>query len=233
MKEFHKRTLPADGPVPGNARRLFPCLPRFPGKCYKKSATLTLGIIMSLKDKEKWNAKYGSSTCLAGREPAPWLTDHAGLLSGQGVALDIAMGEGRNTLFAASLGYDILGVDISDVGIARAESLARENQLTIRTRVADLDHYSIEDDTYDLILCFYFLNRSLFEAIHKGLRTGGVLMFETFTVDYLQYSGFKREWVLEKNELLEAFPGLSVLDYREVDEPENETAYASLVARKE
>ena len=192
-----------------------------------------LGIIMSLKDKEKWNAKYGSSTCLAGREPAPWLTDHAGLLSGQGVALDIAMGEGRNTLFAASLGYDVLGVDISDVGIARAESLARENKLTIRTRVADLDHYSIEDDTYDLILCFYFLNRNLFESIPKGLRPGGVLMFETFTVDYLQYSGFRREWVLEKNELLEAFPGLSVLDYREGDEPENETAYASLVARKE
>ncbi len=192
-----------------------------------------LGIIMSLKDKEKWNAKYGSSACLAGREPSPWLADHAGLLSGQGVALDIAMGEGRNTLFAASLGYDVLGVDISDVGIARAESLARENKLTIRTRVADLDHYSIEDDTYDLILCFYFLNRNLFESIPKGLRPGGVLMFETFTVDYLQYSGFRREWVLEKNELLEAFPGLSVLDYREGDEPENETAYASLVARKE
>ena len=188
---------------------------------------------MSLKDKEKWNAKYESSACLAGREPVPWLADHADLLSGQGVALDIAMGEGRNALFAASLGYDVLGVDISDVGIARAESLGRENKLTIRTQVADLDHYSIEDDSYDLILCFYFLNRHLFEGIRKGLRPGGVLMYETFTVDYLQYSGFRREWVLEKNELLEAFPGLSVLDYREVDEPENETAYASLVARKD
>ncbi len=188
---------------------------------------------MSLKDKEKWNAKYGSSACLAGREPAQWLADHADLLSGQGMALDIAMGEGRNTLFAASLGYDILGVDISDVGLARAESLARDNKLTIRTRVADLDHYSIENNTYDLILCFYYLNRNLFEGIRKGLRPGGLLMFETFTVDYLQYSSFRREWVLEKNELSGAFPGLSVLDYREVDEPENETAYASLVARND
>lgn len=56
---------------------------------------------MSLKDKEKWNAKYDSSSCLAGREPSRWLVDHADQLAGKGKALDIAMGEGRNTLFAA------------------------------------------------------------------------------------------------------------------------------------
>ena len=80
---------------------------------------------MSLKDKEKWNAKYGSSACLTGREPGDWLVDHADLLDGRGKALDIAMGEGRNTLFAASLGYDAWGVNISEVGISRAEALAR------------------------------------------------------------------------------------------------------------
>ncbi len=188
---------------------------------------------MSLKDKEKWNAKYGSSACLTGREPSGWLADHADLLDGKGQALDIAMGEGRNSLFAASLGYDVLGIDISDVGVARAESLAHENNLTIRTRIADLDTYPIEENTYDLILCFYFLERNLFEGIRKGLKPGGILIFETFTEDYLQYSGFKREWVLEHDELLKAFSGLKVIDYRETDEPENETAYASLVARKE
>ncbi|MDH5762702.1 MAG: methyltransferase domain-containing protein [Nitrospinota bacterium] len=188
---------------------------------------------MSLKDKEKWNAKYDSSICLAGREPSPWLVDHAHLLDGRGKALDIAMGEGRNTLFAASLGYDVWGVDISDVGVSRAESLARQNKLTIHTQIADLDHYKIDENTYDLILCFYFLDRRLFKGIQNGLKPGGTLVFETFTVDHLKYSSFKREWVLEKNELPESFPGLKILDYQEVDEPENETAYASLIARKE
>jgi len=188
---------------------------------------------MSLKDKEKWNAKYDSSACLAGREPSRWLVDHADLLDGRGKALDIAMGEGRNTLFAASLGYEAWGVDISDIGISRAQSLARENKLTIHTQIADLDNFKIDENTYDLIICFYFLDRSLFEGILKGLKPGGILIFETFTVDYLKYSGFKREWVLEKNELREAFSGLNVLDYQEVDEPKNESAYASLVARKD
>ena len=188
---------------------------------------------MSLKDKEKWNAKYDSSTCLAGREPSRWLMDHTNLLAGRGKALDIAMGEGRNTLFAASLGYEVLGIDISEIGVSRAETLARKNKLTIHTQIVDLDNYEIEENAYDLILCFYFLDRGLFEGIQKGLKPGGTLIYETFTEDYLQYSGFKREWVLEKNELRQAFPGLKVLDYLEVDEPENETAYASLVARKE
>ena len=188
---------------------------------------------MSLKDKEKWNAKYESSTGRADREPCQWLVDHAHLLASQGKALDIAMGEGRNTLFAASLGYEAWGVDISDIGISRAEELAREKQLTIHTQVADLDNFKIDDNSYDLILCFYFLDRRLFEGIQNGLKSGGLLLYETFTVDYLKYSSFKREWVLEKNELKEAFPELTVLDYREVDDVENETAFASLAARKD
>jgi SAM-dependent methyltransferase len=188
---------------------------------------------MSLKDKEKWNQKYQTAEYISGTGPCEWLLENAELLTGKGKALDIACGEGRNTVYAASLGYDAWGVDISEVGISRAEALARENNLTIHTQIADLDHYNIEENTYDLILCFYFLNRCLFEGIRKGLKPGGILIFETFTVDYLKYSGFKREWVLEKNELRKAFPELKILDYQEVDEPENEMASASLVARKE
>ena len=59
---------------------------------------------MSLKDKEKWNSKYGGSECLAGRQPSSWLADNRSKLPGKGRALDLAMGEGRNALFAASLG---------------------------------------------------------------------------------------------------------------------------------
>ena len=187
---------------------------------------------MSLKDKEKWNTKYGSSTCYSGREPSDWLVDHSHLLTGKGNALDIAMGEGRNTLFAASLGYEVLGVDISDVGVSRAESLARENKLTIKTQIADLDDYQIEPGAYDLIMCFYFLNRDLFVGIRDGLKPGGFLIYETFNVDYLKYSSFKREWLLEHNELLEPFSGLTIIDHREVDDSENKTAYSSLVAQK-
>ena len=49
-------------------------------------------------------------------------------------------------------------------------------------------------------------------------------------MDYLKYSSFKKEWVLEANELLQTFSDLRILRYQEVDE--NPKAFASLVAQK-
>lgn len=186
---------------------------------------------MSLKDKEKWNGKYQARQS-ENREPCDWLVESARWLTGEGQVLDLAMGEGRNALYLAKQGYQVTGVDVSEVGVARAEALARENNLTLNTIVADLDNYEILENEYDLISCFYFLDRNLFTAIKKGIKPGGLLIYQTFNADYLQYSGFKKEWVLAHNELLREFQDWHVLNYREVDLPEEENAHAALVARK-
>ena len=80
------------------------------------------------------------------------------------------------------------------------------------------------------ILCFNFLERRLYPAIRNGLKPGGLIFYETFTVDYLKYSNFKKEWVLDYNELLREFSEFRILRYREVDS--DEKAFASLVAFK-
>jgi hypothetical protein len=80
------------------------------------------------------------------------------------------------------------------------------------------------------VLCFNFLERKLFQEIRKTLKSGGILFYETFSVDYLKYSSFKKEWVLEQNELLEVFNDLRILRYQEVDEEPK--AFASLIAQK-
>ena len=79
-------------------------------------------------------------------------------------------------------------------------------------------------------LCFNFLERKLFPEIRKTLKPGGILFYETFNVDYLKYSNFKKEWVLEQNELLRVFDDFRILRYREVDE--DPKAFASLIAQK-
>ena len=185
---------------------------------------------MSSKDKEKWNHKYGVPEYITGKEPVEWLGDHSGLLSGKGYALDIACGEGRNAVFAAEKGYGTLAVDISTNGLAKAHALADEKGVTIETCLADLDSWKIEQNAFDLILCFNFLDRQIFPAIKNGLKPGGLIFYETFTIDYLKYSSFKRDWVLEHNELLDAFSELRILYYREVDI--NNKAFASLIALK-
>ena len=186
---------------------------------------------MSSQDQEKWDHKYETPEYITGKEPVEWLKDHSDMLDGKGSALDIASGEGRNAVFAAEKGYQTLAVDISATGIEKAHALANEKGVTIETCVVDLDNWKIKQNAFDLILCFNFLDRRIFPAIKCALKPGGLIFYETFTVDYLKYSSFKRDWVLEHNELLDAFSELRILYYREVDI--NNKAFASLIALKE
>ena len=185
---------------------------------------------MSLKDKEKWNRKYETEEYITGKEPSLWLQENAGLIIKGGKALDIAGGEGRNSVFVAGKGFEVTCLDISEKGLQKAQALAQEKNAKITTVLADLDNNSLKENEYDLVLCFNFLDRSLFSGIRQTLKPGGLLFYETFTVDYLKYSSFKKEWVLEANELLQAFSDFRILRYQEVDE--NPKAFASLVAQK-
>ncbi|MBT5469988.1 MAG: class I SAM-dependent methyltransferase [Nitrospina sp.] len=185
---------------------------------------------MSLKDKEKWNSKYEGDSYISGKEPCEWLKSHTRFLSKGGKALDIAAGEGRNSVFAASFGYDVISLDISEIALSKAQNLANEKNVKITIVSADLDSSSFPENEYDLVLCFNFLERKLFPEIRKTLKPGGILFYETFNVDYLKYSNFKKEWVLEQNELLRVFDDFRILRYREVDE--DPKAFASLIAQK-
>jgi tellurite methyltransferase len=185
---------------------------------------------MSLKDKDKWNSKYEVKNYITGKEPSNWLHANACLLAKNGKALDIAGGEGRNSVFAASKGYEVTCLDISDNGLRKAQALSKEKNTKIKTVLADLDSSSLKKNEYDLVLCFNFLDRNLFPEIRQTLKSGGLLFYETFTIDYLKYSTFKKEWVLEANELLHEFSDFHILRYQEVDE--NSKAFASLIAQK-
>ena len=185
---------------------------------------------MSLKDKEKWDAKYAGDIYITGKEPCEWLKTHSGLLTERGKALDIAAGEGRNSVFTATLGFEVVSMDISEVALAKAQRLADEKNVKITILSADLDNNSLPKNEYDLVLCFNFLERKLFPEIRKTLKPGGILFYETFNVDYLKYSNFKKEWVLEPNELINVFNDFRILRYREVDQ--DPKAFSSLIARK-
>ncbi|QPJ63880.1 MAG: methyltransferase domain-containing protein [Candidatus Nitrohelix vancouverensis] len=187
---------------------------------------------MSSKDQAKWDKKYSATDHVPASEPSEWLESHAFLLPGTGKALDIAAGEGRNTVFSALLGYDAYAVDVSQAGLDKAKLLANEKKAKISAIYADLDEYRPEPNEYDLILCFNFLDRKLFPAIQTALKPGGLLFYETFSSDHLKYTSFKREWVLEPNELLKVFHDLRVLRYREVDDTEAQKGFASLIAQK-
>jgi 2-polyprenyl-3-methyl-5-hydroxy-6-metoxy-1,4-benzoquinol methylase len=150
-------------------------------------------------------------------KPSQFLRDNIDLLP-VGRALDIAMGRGRNAIYLASRGFDVEGIDISPEAIRTALGLAQKADVTIKAEVADLQgSYSIKKEYYDVIICFNYLQRQLIPSIKDGVRTGGVVVYETFIVDQAELFGKPRnpDYLLKHNELLDMFREFRCLRYRE------------------
>ncbi len=205
----------------------------------QRIALFTLLLILSFsvtafahpKDKSRWDNKYGSDTYLFGEKPIPFLVENVHLLPTKGKVLDIAMGEGRNGVYLATQGFDVVGLDISAKGLEKAHRLAKKNNVTIETRVVDLESFTLAPNTYDVILCTYYMQRDLYKQFQSALKPGGMIVVETYNIDYMKYARFKREWALDTNELLELFKGMRVLRYQDYDD--GKEAYSSIIAQKQ
>lgn len=149
-------------------------------------------------------------------KPAQFLVENIELLP-KGRALDVAMGTGRNAIYLAKMGFDVEGVDISPEAVDTALKSAGKAGVTIKAKVADLEAgYSIEKGAYDVIICFNYLQRSLIPQIKGGLRTGGMVVFETYIIDQAQFGKPKNpDYLLKHNELLRLFYDFRCLRYRE------------------
>ncbi len=185
------------------------------------------------QDKVFWDKRYETEVYIFGKEPVEFLTEHIDILPG-GKALDIAMGEGRNAVFLAKNGFDVDGCDISEIAVKKARELAQENKVTIHAFVADLETYQLPKNTYDVIACFYYLQRNLIPQMKDALKPGGVIIYETYTIENREhgFGGPKNEdYLLKPNELLNLFKDLKIIYYRELI-LNNKKAVASLIAKK-
>ena len=180
-----------------------------------------------------WDERHDQD-CDSSKEPALFLKENIHRLP-RGNALDIAMGTGRNAIFLASHGYEVDAIDYSEVAVEKVRSFAQKESLSINAAQADLSDYQIAEGTYDVILNFYFLERSLIPQIKKALKPGGMLLFETYTVEQPQYGRpHNPAYLLKPNELLNSFMELHIIYYHErVETNQAETkAIASLLAKK-
>jgi rhodanese-related sulfurtransferase len=173
-----------------------------------------------------------------GLGPSRWLVRNFGLLP-KGLALDVAMGRGRNAVYLATRGFDVDGVDVDPEAVSAARSLARRLNAPIRAVVGNVEDgtYIVPEDGYDVIVVFNFLHRPLFPDLKDGVRPGGVILYETFTEDQPSYGRpTNPDYLLRAGELREVFAGWEILAYREGVEPERPggppRASASIVARK-
>jgi SAM-dependent methyltransferase len=172
---------------------------------------------MSLDDQIRWDRQHAQRQ--GGEQPADFLrqifeTEAWPLPRGR--ALDLACGKGRNSLYLAESGFEVVAMDISPVALADGRRRADEKQLSIEWCQADLEQVQLEEAGYDLIVNFNYLQRSLLGQIKRALRTGGHVVFETYLIDQREVGHPKNpEYLLGYNELLESYRNFRVLCYRE------------------
>ncbi len=104
--------------------------------------------------RDDWDRKYASGELLWGARPNRVLVAEAADLS-PGRALDLACGEGSNALWLAERGWDVLGVDFSEVAIGKARSRAVAAGVDVEFLCADLLEFGPEPSAYDLVLVFF------------------------------------------------------------------------------
>ncbi|MBI2182024.1 MAG: class I SAM-dependent methyltransferase [Deltaproteobacteria bacterium] len=134
----------------------------------------------------------------------------------RGWALDIATGKGRNAIFLAEQGFDVVAVDVSPVALDDARKRAAGKSLSISWQQADLERVELPEATYDLVVDFNYLQRSLIPQIKAALKPGGHVIFETYLIGQEMIGHPKNPaYLLRHNELLELFRDFRVLCYRE------------------
>jgi tellurite methyltransferase len=193
------------------------------------------GVKVTRDSKAQWDQRYARPTFIYGKSPAEFLAENYHYIPFEANVLDMGMGEGRNAVFLAQKGYKVTGIDISSVAVKKAHLLAQEFGVKFKGIVASLKDHRIPPNSFDAIICFYYVERSLIEKIKTWLRPGGILIFEGHTVreksNQREGSTTDDDFYLKEQELLRLFPGMRVLKY---EEPLHEKEFrSSIILKKE
>ena len=137
-----------------------------------------------------WNEGYATPEHVYGTEPNAFQAASDHRISPRAKILCQMEGEGRNAVFLAGLGHAVTAMDGSEVGLAKARTLAEQRGVSLQTVHADAADFTIEPEAWDgIVSIFGHLPPPLAERIHRasaaGLRPGGVLILEAFSKSQL------------------------------------------------
>lgn len=177
-----------------------------------------------------WDKRYSTDEFIFGTKPNDFLKANTDKLK-PGSVLCLADGEGRNGVYLAKLGFDVTTIDFSAVGLEKANKLAQENDVEIKTIHADLNDFIIEPDCWDnIISIFCHLAEPLRQKVHsasaEGLTAGGVFLLEAYTPNQLEMPGLGGppipELLFSAEMLKTDFQPLDVLQALDIEREVNE-----------
>jgi SAM-dependent methyltransferase len=140
-----------------------------------------------------WDQRYARDDYLFGTRPNAFLARQARHLAPGQRALSVADGEGRNGVWLAEQGLDVLAIDFSPKALAKARALAAERGVTLTTEQADLTRWAWPVAAFDVVVAVFIqfvgpeLRAKFFAGMKQALRDGGWLLMQGYRPEQLTY----------------------------------------------
>lgn len=149
--------------------------------------------------KDFWNDRYREPGFVYGETPNTFLVSHERFYRPGQRALAVADGEGRNGVWLASRGLQVLSVDHSEVGLQKARALAERHGVSLETRCVDLAEWDWPEGVFDHVVAIFAhfpptVRQSIHRAMLHSLKPGGLLLLEAFSPEQIDFqSGGPRD----------------------------------------
>lgn len=195
-----------------------------------------------------WNERYAGDDYHFGTEPNAFLVSQQNLLKPGMSCLAVADGEGRNGVWLAGHGLDVLSVDSSSVAQEKAKKLAQQRGVAVKFEQVDLAQWTWGENRFDMVAAIFIqfappeLREQMFAHIKRCLKPGGLLLLQGYTPRQLHYrtgGPSQAENLYTEALLRNAFEDMEILHLREHDDIISEgsghsgmSALIDLVARK-
>lgn len=140
-----------------------------------------------------WDDRYSRDEYVFGEAPNAFLAAQADRLPRSGRALAVADGEGRNGVWLAEQGLDVLSLDASPVGLDKARKLAERREVRLEAQLLDIADYDWPAEAFDVVAGIFFqfagpqLRDAIFAGMVRTLKPDGLLIIEGYGHRQLEY----------------------------------------------
>lgn len=141
-----------------------------------------------------WNERFNKEEFIFGKEPNEYLVEQATrYLKPKDRVLCIADGEGRNGVWLAKQGMQVIAFDASDIALAKAKQFAKDNQVEVEYSFSDSDSFTWQENAYDAVIGIFIqfadpaMRARIFKQTYNALKPGGYFILQGYTPKQLEY----------------------------------------------
>jgi SAM-dependent methyltransferase len=165
-----------------------------------------------------WDKRFSTPDYVFGEEPNAFLVAQTAA-SGQGRALALADGEGRNSVWLARQGFTVDAFDFSAPAVEKAKALAAKHRVKVNFSCTDWQAFDWKPAHYDLVAGIFFQfatpdeRTELFGKIKHALKPGGTVLIQGYGKNQLSYNTGgpgKLDHLYDEDLLKHAFDGFEV-----------------------